>query len=148
MGAGASTANARATMSSMVSNKPADASDITTLEQGIAEIVNLRKLAKDLEAQATGGGGSGGKAPVNAAKKRGAVYDGAKQATSTAPYEAKVIEKPSFIRQMLLDIVASNILFSSYTYDEHNAIVDAFDKSSSNANEFVIKQGESGFLCC
>ena len=103
--------------------KPRVILPVVLAEGVIDEIVKLRKLALELEASTSKASAPAAGAAV---KKRAAVYDGAKQATSTAPYEAKVIEKPSFIRQMLLDIVAANILFSSYTYDEHSAIVDAF----------------------
>ena len=46
MGAGASADAARNTVSMMLMNKPEDASDITDLEKAKAEIVNLRKMAK------------------------------------------------------------------------------------------------------
>ena len=46
VGAGASAENARSTVSSMLMNKPEDASDITDLEKAKAEIIQLRKMAK------------------------------------------------------------------------------------------------------
>lgn len=48
MGAGASADAARNTVSMMLMNKPEDASDISDLEKAKAEIVNLRKMAKQL----------------------------------------------------------------------------------------------------
>ena len=46
MGAGASADNARHTVSSMLMNKPEDASDISDLDKAKAEIISLRKMAK------------------------------------------------------------------------------------------------------
>ncbi len=49
MGSGASADQARATVNTLLSGKPADASDITNLDQARAEIRNLRKLALDFQ---------------------------------------------------------------------------------------------------
>jgi CRP-like cAMP-binding protein len=43
-----------------------------------------------------------------------------------------------------MGVVTTNILFSSYTKDEHNAIVDAFDCREVGKEVFVIRQGEPG----
>ena len=82
----------------------------------------------------------------NNAKKRAAVYDkndglGGK---STASYVPKVIEKPTNIKELLMGVVTTNILFSSYARDEHNAIVDAFECKEVGSEIFVIRQGEPG----
>jgi CRP-like cAMP-binding protein len=45
---------------------------------------------------------------------------------------------------LLLGVVQSNILFSSYASEEQNAIVDAFERKSFPAGVYIIKQGESG----
>lgn len=54
MGAGASSDKARSTMSTMLSDKPADASDITDLEHAKREIIGLRKIARDFQQQLKG----------------------------------------------------------------------------------------------
>lgn len=43
-----------------------------------------------------------------------------------------------------MGVVTTNILFSSYSADEHNAIVDAFESKTVGPEVFVIRQGESG----
>lgn len=43
-----------------------------------------------------------------------------------------------------MGVVTTNILFSSYSADEHNAIVDAFEAKTVGPEVFVIRQGESG----
>jgi CRP-like cAMP-binding protein len=142
MGSGASAENAVRTVASVLDNKPADASDIKDLDGAKEEIRQLRKIALEFqnqlreEAKAKDGAGGGG--------KRQAVVDNQKMQTQDKDYVAKVVDKPADIRQMLLGIVSSNVLFSSYTYDEHNAIVDAFDTKKVGTDEFVIRQGESG----
>lgn len=45
---------------------------------------------------------------------------------------------------MLLTVVSTNILFSSYSAHDQAAIVDAFESKSVGKNVFVITQGESG----
>ncbi len=56
----------------------------------------------------------------------------------------KKIAKDQKISDLLLGIVSTNILFSSYAADEQQAIVDAFDKEEIDADTFVIRQGENG----
>jgi len=55
-----------------------------------------------------------------------------------------VIPKPETIKTLLQGIVTTNVLFSSYTLSEHNAIVDAFEPKTCEAQSSVIKQGDSG----
>ena len=43
-----------------------------------------------------------------------------------------------------MGIVTTNILFSSYANEEHNAIVDAFNSERVSSGTFVIRQGDSG----
>lgn len=141
MGSGASAETARTTVSHMLSGKPADASDITDLEQARAEIRNLRRMARDFQNQLrdelkqTAG--------QNTAKKREAVYDKGdiKQSQSYVP---KVVDKPQNIRELLMGVVTTNILFSSYAGEEHKAIVDAFESKDVASGVFVIRQGEPG----
>ena len=56
----------------------------------------------------------------------------------------KVVAKSKMIRDLLLGVVTTNVLFSSYASDEHNAIVDAFEMKEVDADQYVIKQGDSG----
>jgi len=43
-----------------------------------------------------------------------------------------------------MGVVTTNILFSSYSSDEQNAIVDAFESQSVDSSTNVITQGEKG----
>jgi CRP-like cAMP-binding protein len=144
MGSGASAENCRTTVASLLSNKPADASDITDLETAKAEIRHLRRVARDfqnqLRSEINGKGGVGGKV------KREAVYErGNNDANRIDPnYSLKVIPKSADIKDLLLGVVSSNILFSSYASDTHLSIVDAFEMRQVTAGTFVIRQGETG----
>lgn len=142
MGAGASAENARTTVTHMLADKPVDASDIKDLEQAKAEIRNLRRMARDFQnqlrddlKQAAGRNGN---------KKREAVLDRGEQIKTSANYVPKIIEKSRSIRDLLFDIVTTNILFSSYPKDEHTAIVDAFESNRFAKDIFVIRQGDPG----
>lgn len=148
MGTGASAAqaeNARNTINTQLADKPLDASDVKDLEAARAEIRQLRKLARVIQEQLreekekSSNGGA-----VKEVKKREAVMDKHEQVRGGADYVPKVIDKPEEIKVLLFGIVQSNILFSSYAYDEHNAIVDAFDCQSVTAGSAVIRQGENG----
>eukprot|EP01035_Chromulina_nebulosa_P019176 gene19176-25021_t len=142
MGSGASTdTNTRNTIRSLVS-KPQDASDITDLEQAKNEIKALRKIARELQIQLK----DDSRSIVNqqATKKREAVYDRGENVKRSADYVPKVISKPKDIKELLFNIVTTNILFSSYSLDEHVALVDAFESITVSADTFVIRQGESG----
>lgn len=143
MGTGASVSveNARSTVTNIISGKPADASDIKDLEQAKAEIVKLRRIALDFQEQLRSDVKNAG---LNGGKKREAVYDRGEQIKNNAAYVPKVIEKPVSIKQLLLSVVTTNILFSSYATEEHNAIVDAFENRTVGTGVFVIRQGESG----
>ena len=68
----------------------------------------------------------------------------------TSKYVAKVVPKSAEIKELLMKVVTTNILFSSYSNTEHTAIVDAFESQTISADKFVIKQGESGeqFYVC
>jgi len=156
MGSGASAENARATVSSLMAGKPEDASDIKDLEQARSEIKHLRKIAKDFQNQlreeikgdaskTKGKGNEGAKVAVNGgAKKREAVMDRGEQVKGSQQYVPKVIPKAEPIKTLLQDIVTTNVLFSSYTSSEHNAIVDAFEPKDFDTQSSVIKQGDSG----
>jgi CRP-like cAMP-binding protein len=80
----------------------------------------------------------------NGAKKREAVLDRGEQVKASSNYSPKVVEKAQFIRTLLMEVVQSNILFSSYASEEQNAIVDAFDCRRVGSDVFVIRQGENG----
>lgn len=75
-------------------------------------------------------------------EKREAVYDKGENAQTV--YVPKIFPKEPQIRDLLMGIVTTNILFSSYAQDEHSAIVDAFERENITANTNVIRQGESG----
>jgi hypothetical protein len=161
MGSGASAENARTTVAHLLTGKPADASDIKVhfscgfcccilnivvslqdLEQARAEIRNLRRIARDFQNQLREElKNSAGK---NGAKKREAVMDRGEQIKTSTSYVPKVVPKSQSIRDLLLGVVQSNILFSSYAAEEQNAIVDAFESRTFSSGVFIIKQGESG----
>jgi hypothetical protein len=112
------------------------------LEQARAEIRNLRRIARDFQNQLREElKNSAGK---NGAKKREAVMDRGEQIKTSASYVPKVVPKSQSIRDLLLGVVQSNILFSSYAAEEQNAIVDAFESRTFSSGVFIIKQGENG----
>ena len=143
MGSGASADNARATVSTMLSNKPDDASDISDLEQAKNEIRNLRKMAKEFQTNLREEGKDAAKN-----KKREAVLDRGgdklQKGIDAKDYVPKVIEKGADIKALLEKVVVANILFSSYSSTEHSAIVDAFAKEEATEGSYVIRQGDSG----
>ena len=97
------------------------------------------QLREELKAKASNG--------KNVAKKREAVYDkGEKVIVNASSYVPKIVSKSEDIRSLLLSVVTTNILFSSYSSQEHNAICDAFESFNVEAGSFVIRQGESGDL--
>lgn len=128
----------------MLVNKPADASDITDLEQARAEIRNLRRLARDFQSSLQGDTTKTGDTVGNMQKKREAVYDRGEQVKSSMSYVPKVVEKPETIKGLLLDVVNTNILFASYAAEEHAALVAAFEPKDFDGGVFVINQGEPG----
>lgn len=77
-------------------------------------------------------------------KKREAVLDRGEQVKTSSTYVPKVVPKSKQIKDQLLAVVQSNILFSSYALEEQVAIVDAFESRTISADVFVIKQGENG----
>ena len=134
--------NARKTVTSyFTGNKPLDGSDMVDLESAQAEVGRLRRLLKDLQEALKDGAPGPGRG-----KKREAVRDQAKQVKAGEVHVPKVIPKANDIRELLHGIVTSNVLFSSYSQEEHNAIVDAFEPITVTAETFVIRQGESGDL--
>ena len=81
--------------------------------------------------------------------KRQAVMDmgggmNAADPKACAEYVPKFIKKENDIRELIMNIVTTNILFSSYAGDEHSAIVDAFESVNVDAETVVIQQGENG----
>ena len=128
MGHGASADQARATVNTLLSGKPADASDIKDIEQAKTEIRALRKLALDFQGKLREELTAAGKDSNKGGKvKREAVYDkGDKVDQKTSiNYVPKVIPKQPNVRELLMNTVTTSVLFSSYTKDEQNAIVDA-----------------------
>jgi len=146
MGASSSVAeNCRTTVAGLISDKPADASDITDLEQAKEEIRHLRKAAREFQAHLKEEL-TKHNAPVGGKVKRQAVLDKGNNADidNNEEYVPKIFPKTSDIRELILGVVTSNILFSSYAADEHSAIVDAFESVNVTAGTKVITQGESG----
>jgi len=148
MGTGASVEQARGTVTSMLNGKPADASDITSLDQAKSEIVALRAMALDIqnklkemsqEAQTKDTG-------RNNKQQRAAVMDRGEKFEASSDYKPKVVEKPDNIRELIMGIVSTNVLFASYAKDEQTAICDAFESLNVTTETNVITQGESGDL--
>jgi len=132
---------ARQTVSTyFAGNKPLDGSDLTDLEGARAEVARLRQMIKSMH----DGLRAEGEKADKGYKKREAVRDQAKQVKAGEIHVPKVVPKPDEIRRLLHGIVTSNVLFSSYSQEEHNAIVDAFEMITVTADTFVIRQGESG----
>lgn len=146
MGAGASAEVARRDVTEVCHNigsKPMDASDIKDLDQAKAEIRNLRRMAKKfndmmIQDEMKLKGAGGGK------QKRAAVLDRGEELQNSQSYVPKVVEKADATKTLILNVVMSNILFSSYSKEEHDAIVDAFESKKVSAGEYVIEQGSSG----
>ena len=56
----------------------------------------------------------------------------------------KVVPKSDQVKDMLLGVVSKNLLFASYTKEEHMAIIDAFESIKYKADDVVIRQGDKG----
>jgi hypothetical protein len=77
--------------------------------------------------------------------KRAAVMDrGGDKVNIGVDFVPKVVTKPDAITVLLRGIVASNVLFSSYTSEEQTAIVAAFAPPKGFAGTFVIRQDTEG----
>jgi cAMP-dependent protein kinase regulator len=114
------------------------------LEQARAEIRNLRKIARDFQNQLREEMAKKHADAAPGAKKREAVLDRGEQIKASSNYVPRVVPKGSNIKDLLMKVVTTNILFTSYSSDEQAAIVDAFDRKSVGSQTFVIKQGEAG----
>jgi len=155
MGAAASTSAARSQVKDLLNDKngnpkPADASDISDLSRAKDEITKLRKMAREFEAMMNSMEDNTSKAGNKGGQiKRQAVMDmntggNNNDPRSAGEYVPKFIRKDNDIRELIMHIVTTNILFSSYAGDEHSAIVDAFESLNVNADTVVIQQGEMG----
>lgn len=158
MGAAASTNAARTQVKDLLNDKngnpkPSDASDISDLKQAKDEIAKLRKVAREFEAMMATMETSDNKVNVSGKQvgqvKRQAVMDMNNGQNNNDPrlageYVPKFIRKDNEIRELIMNIVTTNILFSSYAGDEHSAIVDAFESLHVNSDSVVIQQGEMG----
>jgi CRP-like cAMP-binding protein len=76
--------------------------------------------------------------------KREAVRDQGKQINFSADFVPKKVEKPEATRDLIMSVVTTNVLFSSYAKEDQVAIVDAFESETVSPETFVINQGESG----
>ena len=146
MGAGASADSARQLALQNLLNKPADLSDIATLEQAKEELKTLRLRAREFQQSmlerehyaasvAKEGAGAGG-------KQRLAVKDFKAKFKGGDDWKPVVVAKDDATRQMLTAVISSNILFHSCTPDEQKAIVDAFDQVNVTKDTNVIKRGD------
>ena len=78
-------------------------------------------------------------------KNRAAIMDkGDTSHLSNEVFVPKVILKSDKVKDMLLSVVSKNILFMSYTKEEHMAIIDAFESIKYKADDVVIRQGDKG----
>jgi len=154
MGAGASADSARQLALQNLLNKPADISDITTLDQAKEELKTLRLRAREFQQSmverehyaasvAKEGAGGGG-------KQRLAVKDFKAKFKGGDDWKPVVVAKDDATRQMLTAVISSNILFHSCTPEEQKAIVDAFDQVNVTKDTNVIKRGDPGdfFYVC
>jgi len=145
-GASAESAHTRDTIDDfhkILSNKPIDCSDITTIEQAKAEIRNLRRLATELRDALKNDKAIPEKKAIE--KKREAVMDKQQEGiTDMRSYIPKVVVKSPEEKELLTSAVQSCILFSAYGSEEHSALVDAFSSVNVKAGDTVIKQGDDG----
>jgi len=133
-------------------NKPADLSDIRTLEEAREEIKSLRLQAREFQYSLVE---KDHDSPLDTGvadkkKQRNAVKDLKPKFKGGDDYKPIVIEKDEETRRMLLQVIKANILFHSFTDEEHQAIVDAFESVSYAKDTDVIKRGDAGdyFYVC
>jgi len=144
MGSGASVETARGTVNSLLGGKPADASDITSLEQAKEEIKKLRAMAVQVQEKLKDMADSANGDTKKDNKQRAAVMDRGEKITAGADYVPRVVDKPKHIKDLIMGVVTTNVLFASYASDEQTAIVDAFEAKEVGAGTDVITQGENG----
>lgn len=79
-------------------------------------------------------------------KPRVAIYDTVEDFSTFVPVS---FPKDVTVKTLLAGIVSQNVLFKSYTNFEQNAIVEAFEHMTVEANEVIIREGEYGnyFYC-
>lgn len=56
----------------------------------------------------------------------------------------QMVNKSKSVEALLQEVVNSNILFSKYSAEEHEALVNAFEAREVDEGTFVINQGENG----
>jgi len=152
MGSGASADSARHLAIQNLLNKPADLSDIISLEQAKEEIKGLRLRAREFQyVLAEGDHTADGRKDGDEKKKnRFAVKDNQPKFKGGDNYTPVAFPKDSEVRSMLRQVIKANILFHSLTSEEHEAIVDAFELVSYTAGQNVITRGDAGdfFYVC
>jgi hypothetical protein len=75
--------------------------------------------------------------------KRAAVLD-KHDINPKSDYTPKVFAKSTQVKNLLLEAVTKNILFASYTAEEHAAIIDAHECIEYSAGDYIIRKGEQG----
>lgn len=132
-------------MSSILSNKPLIADDITNIDDAKKELKRIRKLMQNFHrsqeninrATAVGGVGEGGKV-----KK--VIRNALHEEEHIKDYVKKDIPKSDAIRKLIYDAIKPNVLFELNTEDELEDLIDIFEARSFEAGDTVIKQGEKG----
>lgn len=159
MGSASSVQTARHLAVANLINKPTDLSDIGSIDEAKSELKNLRSLAYEfryeLSTKNEEDGGDDGdtkeifekslqtqkgkRKNVVGAKDENVAYRGSVSAALPPSHE-----KTKEVHEMLIDVVAHNILFKSCPREERDAIVDVFEKCVFEKDEFVIRKGEKG----
>lgn len=159
MGSASSVQTARHLAVANLINKPTDLSDIGTIDEAKSELKNLRSLAYEfryeLQAKNNDDDDADGETKdlmekslqgqkvkrknVIGAKDENRSYRGSESAALPPSHE-----KTKDVHDMLIDVVAHNILFKSCPREERDAIVEVFEKCVFEKDEFVIRKGEKG----
>jgi len=156
MGSGASNLNANNLLASLPNeyrdllkstrSKPVDATDITTIEEGQAEVTKWRRAGKRLLDLADTGKGlsflNNGGNNANKAKVRKGIQMGRKPVPEN--WEKPIYEKGEQLRALLRKAVAESLLFKSCTDEDLDDYVNAFKPENYQAGDIIIKQGDEG----
>jgi|TARA_B110000090_G_C13180663_1_gene369128 hypothetical protein len=132
-------------------NKPGDLSDINNLEEAEAELKKLRSMARNfkqeyLEADSYADAKKKKRKNVGGFQQNGNGNGNNSSSLDALTYEAIVVPKSDPVRDMLLEVTSSHVLFKSYYVEEREAIVDAFNMLTMKSGDEIIKKGEQGSL--
>jgi len=157
MGSGASNLNATTLLASLpneyrdllksAKSKPSDCSDITTVEEGQAEVSKWRRAGKKLLDLADTGKGlsflnNNGANNGNKGKARKGIQMGRKPVPEN--WEKPVYEKGEQLRALLRKAVSESLLFKACTDQDLDDYVNAFKPENFQAGDVIIKQGDDG----